>query len=343
MTSSNEKKIMLVCDNKKRAEQLKRELEQRKICDVVDIYNKPKQAIEELGLQKDSLDYTAFIVDDDIEYPVTVVPPPIAPLKPIFSPYVKNREDPIEIRRAKEAAKRKTDSLQAIQKNLEAMGFYQFCKQLQQIKPDARIILLTDEENMSSKMKAFGKKKEDFERYSGFYGMAELNKREYAFYTAIEEFRFDVGYIKKPIKSYGHVASKINQLLVTGTYQVEKIYGHREEERKVKSKRAFDRIMAGHRFRNARGQWYVSPIAKVTAEDFNFNLQYYGKDITEKEHAAQIVKRLRGYENEKMQEVEKVRKLIRSWEDRFPSIVEDPSAFEVVKEEKRDQGEGGAH
>jgi CheY-like chemotaxis protein len=326
MTSS-EKKIIVVYDNKKRAEQLKQELESRNVCDVVDIYTKPKQAIEDLALNKSSseYDYSAYIVDEDIEYPAPL-PATLPPMSEVPA-LARDREN----REARENAKRKAESLRTIQKNLEAMGFYQFCKQLQQIKPDARIILLTDEENISAKMKAFAKKKKDFETYSGFYYEGDYYKWEYAFCTAIEEFRFDVGYIKKPIKSYGHVASKINQLLITGTYQIEKIYGDPEEETKAKSEKAFRKIMAKDPFNHAP---WINP---VSANDFKWRLSYYEKDISEKEHAAGIVKRLREYENEAKREFEKIQKLLRGWEDRFPSIVEDPTAFEVAAEVKDEE------
>jgi CheY-like chemotaxis protein len=338
MTSSK-KKIMIVYDNKKRAEQLKQELESRKVCDVVYIYTKPKQAIEDLALNKGLVeyDYTAYIVDDNIEYPATPTASP-SPLLSISEVPVlaRDREKEEEVRKARERAKRKAESLRTIQKNLEAMGFYQFCKQLQQIKPDARIILLTDEENMSAKMKAFAKKKKDFETYSGFYYSGDYYKWEYSFCTAIEEFRFDVGYIKKPIKSYGHVASKINQLIITGTYQVEKIYGDPNEERKAKSKKAFDKIMVLD-----VGPYSAGIPGRIPEfRYFELYLSWYSKDITEKDHATAIIKRLKSYENEAKRELEKIQKLIRGWEDRFPSIVEDPTAFEVAsssQEEKKEE------
>lgn len=214
------------------------------------------------------------------------------------------------------------------------MGFYQFCKQLQQIKPGARIILLTDIENMSSKMKSHGNKKKNFQTYSGFYGVADYDKWEYAYLTAIEEFRFDVGYIKKPIKNYGHVASKLNQLLITGTYQVEKIYGDPKEERKAKSKKAFNKIMALEVYPG--GFFARTPDFRF----FKLSLDAYGKDITEIEHAEGIVKRLRSYESDAKRELEAIQKPIREWEDRFPSVVEDPAAF-AVAQEKKGRAEGG--
>lgn len=337
MTSS-EKKIMVVYDNKKRAEQLKQELESRKVCDVVVIYTKPKQAIEDLALNKSFSeydDYTAYIVDDKIEYPapLSAATPPISEV-PILA---RDREKREEI----EKAKRKAESLRTIQKNLEAMGFYQFCKQLQQviIKPDARIILLTDIENMSSKMKSYGKKKKDFQIYSGFYrGMAEYDKRQYALCSAIEEFRFDVAYIKKPIKSYEHVASKINQLLVTGAYQVEKIYWDPKEERKAKSEKAVRKILALDVYKGGKTGRFIATGNRPSLSMFTIGLKMYEKDISEREHAAGIVKRLREYERDAKRELDKIQKLIRGWEDRFPSIVEDPSAFEVVSKKN---GEGG--
>jgi hypothetical protein len=268
-------------------------------------------------------DYTAYIVDEDIEYPAPPTTPPSISEVPALARDRDNRE-------ARERAKRKAESLRTIQKNLEAMGFYQFCKQLQQIKPDARIILLTDEENMSSKMKAFVKKKKDFETHSGFYYEGDYDKWQYAFCTAIEEFRFDVGYIKKPIKSYGHVASKINQFLITGTYQVEKIYGDPKEEKKRKSEKAFDKIMALDVFKDSKTGHYYSRGSRPLLSTFIIGLQMYEKNISEREHAAGIVERLREYENDAKRELEKIQKLILGWEDKFPSIVEDPTAFEVA-------------
>jgi CheY-like chemotaxis protein len=346
MTSGEKKKIMIVYDNKKRAEQLKlkQELESRKVCDVVDIYTKPKQAIEDLALNKGSFeyDYRAYIVDDNIEYPAPPSTPlPLLPISEEVPALVGDREKEEEVRRVRERAKRKADSLRTIQKNLEAMGFYQFCKQLQQIKPDARIILLTDERGMSAKMKAFGKKKEDFKRMSGFYGMVDYDKWQYAFCTAIEEFRFDVAYITKPIKSYGHVARKINQLLVTGTYQVEKIYWDPKEERKAKSGKAVNKILALDVYKDSRTGRYYSTGNRPSLSLFTMMLRSHEKDISEREHAAQIVKRLREYERDAKRELDKIQKLIRGWEDRFPSIVEDPSAFEVataaLQEEKKEK------
>jgi hypothetical protein len=344
--TTTQKKIMVVYANEKRAEQLKQELEQRKVCDIVDVYTKPKQAIEDLGVHKkegfsSEYDYSAYIVDDNIEFPPPVIDVAFdkkiqrAVQKTATPKLAKDRENKKEIEKARERAERLGSSLKGIKKNLEGIGFYQFCKQLGQIKPGARIILLTDIENMSSKMKSFEGMKKNFETYSGFLAVLSEQQWEYALAIAIQEFYFDVGYIKKPIKSYGHVASKINQLLVTGTYQREKIYGDPEEERKAKSKKAFEHIVGPHLIKSKNGRFYPIIRRQVNVDEFKSSLQYYGQDISEKEHVVEIIKRLKSYENEAEQEVKSIQKIIRDYEDRFPSAIQDPSAFEVVKEEEQ--------
>ncbi len=66
-------------------------------------------------------------------------------------------------------------------------------------------------------------------------------------------------------------------------------------------------------------------------------LGWYGKDITEYEHADEIMKCLKSYENDKKRELEEIQKVIRDWEDRFPGIVESPAAaFEIEKVEKHE-------
>jgi hypothetical protein len=76
---------------------------------------------------------------------------------------------------------------------------------------------------------------------------------------------------------------------------------------------------------------YTSDLNRaVNFSDFEFLLQYYGNDISEKEHAAEIVRRLRLYEKDAKRLVEKIQRMTRQWEDRFPELAEDPSAFEVA-------------
>ena len=158
----------------------------------------------------------------------------------------------------------------------------------------------------------------------------KIEKAEFEHALKTEELGFDVNYITKPIRSYGHVARKINQILVTGIYQHGvKYYPSPQEERKAKSEKAFRKIMAR--------DLYASPYTKFgggSVSDFQWRLTFYGKDISEKEHAPKIVRRLRSYERDKKRELEGIQKVIRDFEDRFPSIVEDPSAFEVEQEGK---------
>jgi hypothetical protein len=103
-------------------------------------------------------------------------------------------------------------------------------------------------------------------------------------------------------------------------------YESPEEERRAKNKKAYDKIMANEMY----------PNGFVRARDFRgfkFYLEQYANDIYEPGHAAEIVKRLRAYENEAKKELETIQRPIRDFEDRFPSIVQDHSAFEVVNEE----------
>jgi hypothetical protein len=147
-----------------------------------------------------------------------------------------------------------------------------------------------------------------------------------------ERLGFKINYIKKPIKNYRFAVKKIQNILVTGLYQHGvKYYPTRQEERKAKSKKAFERIIPTDSSSSILQRIRTLSFLNIATDsnDLQSSLKMYGKDITEKEHAAAIVKRLRLYENETKREVEKIQKVIRAFEDSFPSIAEDPAAFEA--------------
>lgn len=297
--------IMVVSNNQNISQRLKFELEHRKVCDSADIRSvgsNAKKLLEELILQKDSgkyNDYKLFIIDDSIR------------------------------------------------------DAYEFAENIKHNYPQARIVLLaaSGRPKLPSDIKSNSfylgfrgdrlarKLHEDIVRKND----AELGEREreekaeYLRAVKTEELEFGMNYIKKPIKDYGRAVAKIKQILVVGVYRLEDAAAIKrrlkspEDIRKEKSEKAIKNIMKLD-FPNAG---YIDSITKqVSLHSFEINLESYGRDISKKEHAAEIVGRLKLYEKEAKQELEKIQKHIRAWEDRFPSIVQDSKAFEVVKEEK---------
>jgi hypothetical protein len=83
----------------------------------------------------------------------------------------------------------------------------------------------------------------------------------------------------------------------------------------------------------------IKQIADTLGENILSHLGWYDKDISEKEHAAEIVKLKKSYENDAKRELETLQKLIREWEDRFCRVVEHPSAFETVSQHTTEQQE----
>jgi hypothetical protein len=310
-TATKEKKIMIVTNNrKKNTERLKYELEANRVCDRVDISTvNPRKLLEELILKKGfaEYDYRMYILDDSIEG-----------------------------------------------------DYYSLAENLKHNFPTAHLVLLS----ARGKPKTVDDMKSNFFHYYYRKGMSiewceELLNKEKArqnnnkinpWKGLPEDYRldrvllnhaikaerlgFNINYIKKPIKSYRFATKKIQNILVTGLYQHRvKYYPTPQEEMKAKSKKAFEKIVPTDSSSNRnilqriRGLSFLNIATDLN--DLRSRLEMYGKDITEKEHAAAIVKRLRMYENETKREVVKIQELIRAFEDSFPSIAEDPAAFEV--------------
>jgi hypothetical protein len=131
-----------------------------------------------------------------------------------------------------------------------------------------------------------------------------------------EELGFGTNYIKKPIKDYGFVAKKIKQILVVGVYRYDAAAIKRrlkspEDIRKEKSEKAIRKINAREPY-----ELYTTDLNKAkNFSDFEFRLSYYGNDISEKEHAAEIVRDLKFYEKDAKRLVEKIQKMIRDCSD----------------------------
>jgi hypothetical protein len=95
-----------------------------------------------------------------------------------------------------------------------------------------------------------------------------------------------------------------------------------QKEPKTKNDKAIKNIMEEQkRFHPRFGISSSFVNTSADANTFYAHLEIYGRDITENEDAAMILKQLRSYENATKRELEKIQKLIRDGEDRFPSIV----------------------
>jgi hypothetical protein len=313
-TSNNDmdkkkKKIMLVCNSDYLSQHLKLELELRKVCDVVDIRSvgtNPNKLLEELILQKkdddEQGDYKLYIIDDSISVA------------------------------------------------------YEFAENLKHNFPKAHLVLLSargrpritadirsnlfyrayrSELDIERRMLAKMLRKNDAE-------LSETEKRDKAQYqraVKTEQLGFATNYIKKPIKDYGLAAKKIEQILVTGVYRYEDAAAIKrrlksaDDLRKEKSEKAIRNIMAS--------MYSFPPFGSInkamSLDEFCWKLSHYGKDVSENEHAAQIVRRLKSYERDAKGQVEEIQKTIREWEDRFPGTVQDPKAFEVAKEAAKEE------
>jgi hypothetical protein len=292
--ATQKKKIMVVWGNKKNAERLKQELEERKVCDAVDIHTtvaSPKKLLEELLINKgkEGYDYRMFILDD--------------PISDDFADNLKHNFPTAHL------VLLSLNGRPQSTKDIRSNGFYRAYKG----------------DKWDKKVYGYLARKKDSE-------LTDFEKREKAEWLGAlktEQLCFDTNYIKKPIKSYGLAAKKVSQILVAGVYQRGvKYYLSLQEERKDKSDKAFKSIVQQQDRYQLQNSSFVN--IAISADTFLWRLKEYGKDIADREHATAIVKRLRTYEADTKRELERIQKIIREWEDRFPSVVQDPSAFEVV-------------
>ena len=166
-------------------------------------------------------------------------------------------------------------------------------------------------------------------------------KAEYLRAVKTEELDFGMNYIKKPIKDFGKATAKIKQIMTVGVYRYEDAAAIKrhlkspEDIRKEKSEKAI---------RNITRHDYPNSSARTLSETMNlrffeWRLRDYSNDVTEPEHGAEVLRYLKSFEREKKQELERIQKHIRYWEDKFPRLAEDPSAFEVVKNKDGEENE----
>jgi hypothetical protein len=296
---STKKKIMVISDRREKAKRLKEELEKRQVCDVVDIYTaNPNKLLEELIINKgkEQYDYRMFIIEEstDLDFLLCEHLWRNFPMAHLVL-WVKGFERP------------KTPD--QIRSNLFASHYKKGMTFQQCLEAYKKYRRISDD-----------RWRKEFESDKSAY-QREMNECERA--INFERYFYGTNYIIEPYRgemNYGKMIGKLKHIMVTGIYdgRAPKVYPSPEEERKAKSKKAYEKILS-------------SQASGWTTTFFKSALRQYGNDITEIEYAKDIVKRLRSYERDAKQELESIQKHIRDFQDRFPSIVEDPTtAFEVA-------------
>lgn len=326
------KKILIITDSRYRekAKELKQELEKRKVCDIADIYTaSTKKLLEDLivGRGKEQYNYRMFIIDSVVDAPSF----PIS--KELYEHYSGTH---LILWTGPERPKT------ALELGRWGLGYhYKVGMTIQQVIEAYKKFHGYSDEKFREVVETT-KSRDAGSGYVDYFLRRELYELEKAINA--QRYSYQYNYIIRNPKGKTHyptAARKVRHIMTTGIFDARlKVYPSKKNERKVKSKKALDYIMSARSW-SVTGRKYLPP----HAPDFHhFESLYlngrfgggYGKDITEPEHAAEVVKRLRQYQKEAESELADIQKTIREWEDRFPGVAENPDSagFSIAAEDK---------